>query len=121
MTKTKLDRKAATRILVVDDHPLIAEGIRARLADNSEMEICGEASSVQEALVKVKESNPDVIITDVALERSHGLELVKQIHRRYPKIKTLVISAHDELLYAERCLRAGAADTLINASFKMTS
>ena len=72
------------------------------------MEICGEAASVSEAIEQVKATSPDLVIIDIQLTESHGIDLIEEIHGRYPSIKMLVVSAFDESLYAERALRAGA-------------
>ena len=72
------------------------------------MEICGEAASVDEALEQVKTGSPDLVVVDIQLAESHGLDLIKAIHDRHPGVKMLVVSAFDESLYAERALRAGA-------------
>ena len=98
----------ATRILVVDDHPIVREGLAARIATQPDLEICGEAASLDEALAQVKATSPDLCIIDLQLTASHGIDLIKEIHSRFPKIKMLVVSAYDESLYAERALRAGA-------------
>ncbi len=109
MTKsTKAASGNIARILVVDDHPLIREGLTARIAPQPDMEICGEASSVTEALAQVEATSPDLIIIDIQLTESHGIDLIKEIHSHNPSIKMLVVSAFDESLYAERALRAGA-------------
>ena len=97
-----------SRILIVDDHPLIREGLASQLGLRLDMEVCGEADSVHEALVQVKATSPDLVIVDIALVGSHGLDLIREIATRFPGIKMLVMSAYDESLYAERCLRAGA-------------
>lgn len=97
-----------TRILVVDDHPLVREGLAARIAPQPDMEICGEADSVDGGLAQVKATSPDMCIIDIQLFESHGLDLIKEIHTRFPRIKMLVVSAFDESLYAERALRGGA-------------
>jgi len=96
------------QILIVDDHPLMREGLAARIAPHAEMEVCGEAASVREGLAQVKATNPDLVIIDIALADSNGIELIKDVKARFPKIKMLVVSAYDESLYAERALRAGA-------------
>lgn len=96
------------KILIVDDHPLVREGMAARIAPQSDLEICGEAESVDEALAQVKEKRPDLVVVDIQLAESHGIELIKEIHDRFPKVKMLVVSAFDESLYAERTVRAGA-------------
>ena len=86
------------RILIVDDHPLMREGLAARIAPQSDMEVCGEAASVDEAIAQVKATNPDLLIVDIALAESHGIDLIKDVKARFPKIKMLVVSAHDESL-----------------------
>lgn len=104
--KRAIDRTA--RILVVDDHPLVREGLAARIAMHRDMEICAEAASVDEALAQVKATAPDLVVVDIQLAESHGLDLIREIHARHPGVKMLVVSAFDESLYAERALRAGA-------------
>ncbi len=101
------------KILIVDDHPLMREGLAARIAPQADMEVCGEAASVDEALAQVNATNPDLVIVDIALADSHGLDLIKDVKARFPSVKMLVVSAYDESLYAERALRAGA-DGYIN-------
>jgi len=99
---------AKTRILIVDDHPLVREGLAARIAPQPDMEVCGEAAGVDEALAQVKATSPDLVVVDIQLAESHGMDLIKEIHGRFPSVKMLVVSAFDESLYAERALRAGA-------------
>jgi len=106
--RTKFPSGRKTRILVVDDHPLVREGLAARISPQPDLEICGEADSVATALEQIVESSPDVCLIDVQLVDSHGIDLIKEIHGRFPSIKMLVVSAFDESLYAERALRAGA-------------
>ena len=98
----------ATRILIVDDHPLLREGLAARITSQPDWVVCGEAASVDEALAQIKQTHPDLAIVDIQLSGSHGLELIKQLHDDFPEIRTLVVSAYDESLYGERALRAGA-------------
>ncbi|MEX0819883.1 MAG: response regulator transcription factor [Pirellulaceae bacterium] len=105
---TKFSIGRTTRILVVDDHPLVRAGLAAQLADQQDLEICGEAASADEALVQVKATNPDLVIVDIQLLESHGIDLIKDIHSRFPSTKMLAVSAFDESIYAERALRAGA-------------
>lgn len=105
---TKFAARRMTRILVVDDHPLVRAGLAARIADQQDLEICGEAANVTEALAQVKATSPDLAIIDIQLLDSHGIDLIKELHSRFPSTKMLVVSAFDESLYAERALRAGA-------------
>jgi DNA-binding NarL/FixJ family response regulator len=96
------------QILIVDDHPLIREGLRARIAAHADMAVCGEAADVSQALTAFKAVKPDLVIVDLALKTGHGLELIKELRACDPLVKILVVSAYDESLYAERALRAGA-------------
>ena len=96
------------KVLIVDDHPLIREGLASRVSSQPDLEVCGEAASANEALERVKATNPDLAIIDIQLVESSGIELIREIKDRFPSVKMLVISAYDDSLYAERALRAGA-------------
>lgn len=96
------------RILVVDDHPIVRRGLREMVDDEPDLEVCGEAEDAAEALRQVAATDPDVVIVDLTLKAGHGLELIQQIHARHARVKMLVSSMHDESLFAERALRAGA-------------
>jgi DNA-binding NarL/FixJ family response regulator len=98
----------AARILIVDDHPMVREGLVARISTQSDLHVCGEAGNVGEALRLVEQLHPDLAIIDISLKDGHGLDLIKQIRLRDERIKMLVSSMHDETLFAERALRAGA-------------
>lgn len=100
--------KTISRILIVDDHSLVREGLAGRIDRQDDMQVCGEAESVDEALALVKEATPNVLIIDIQLSESHGIDLIKEVHSRFPSVKMLVVSAFDESLFAERALRAGA-------------
>lgn len=104
--RRKSVRKA--RILLVDDHPIVREGISRLLAPHDDMEIVGEAAGAEEALAVYEDLRPDLTIVDISLEDRDGLSLIKEMLGRWPGAKTLVLSMHGERLYAERCLRAGA-------------
>jgi DNA-binding NarL/FixJ family response regulator len=97
-----------TRILIVDDHSLVREGLRMRIAAFPDLEVCGEATTEEEAVQLVKEKNPDMVIVDISLKSGHGIELIKRIKVISPNTKMLVSSGFQESLYAERALRAGA-------------
>lgn len=101
-----LDRPA--RILVVDDHPVVRFGLREMLSHEPDLDVCGEAASASEALSLLDSLTPDVAIIDLSLRGTSGLELIKQIRNRRPEVKMLVSSMHDEALFAERALQAGA-------------
>jgi len=96
------------KVLVVDDHPIVRRGLRELVADEPDLEICGEAEDVAEALRQLDETEPDVVVIDLTLKGGHGLDLIQKIKARGGNTKMLVSSMHDESLFAERTLRAGA-------------
>ena len=96
------------RVIVVDDHPLFRERLCQLINDEQDMEICGEAENAQPALQIIRDTPPDLAIVDISLKTSSGLELVKNIRALSIGVPVLVLSMHDESLYAERALRAGA-------------
>lgn len=97
-----------SRVLLVDDHPLVRRGLADVISRESDLEICGEAGDVNEALTEVARAKPDVVVVDLTLKTGHGIELLEKLRVRDPELKTLVSSMHDEMLFAERVLRAGA-------------
>ena len=96
------------RVIVVDDHPLFRERLCQLINDEQDMEICGEAENAQPALQIIRETLPNLAIVDITLKTSSGLELVKNIRTLSIGVPVLVLSMHDESLYGERALRAGA-------------
>jgi DNA-binding NarL/FixJ family response regulator len=96
------------KILIVDDHPVVREGLALRINSQPDLEVCGEAVDVAGALQFLQKTMPDLVIIDISLRSSHGIDLIKQIKAKDENIKMLVSSMHDESLYAERSLRAGA-------------
>lgn len=97
------------RILLVDDHPLVLEGLAEVLKKEPDLEICGLAADRAQALRLFPTAKPDLAIIDLALKNESGLELIKDIHSQFPKVRMLVVSMHDELLNAGPALRAGAS------------
>jgi DNA-binding NarL/FixJ family response regulator len=95
------------RILLVDDHPLLRDGLSRLISGESGMMVCGTAGSAQEALSMVETEKPNLVITDLKLPGRNGLELIKDLCATHPEIPSIVLSMHDELFYAERVLRAG--------------
>jgi DNA-binding NarL/FixJ family response regulator len=93
--------------VVVDDHPIVRQGIRTLLEQQEDLRISGEAGSHREALSAIDRAKPDAVIVDISLDGSDGLELTKTLRSRHPDLPILVMSMHDESLYAERVLRAG--------------
>ena len=102
------DCPAPAKILIVDDHPLVREGLALRISTQQDMIVCGEAATEQEALAQARTTSPDLVIVDICLQSGHGIDVIKQIKSRHPAVKMLVLSAYRESLYAERALRAGA-------------
>ena len=96
------------RVVVVDDHPLFRERLCQLINNEPDMQICGEADSAQEAIQIIRETSPNLAIIDITLKTSSGLELIKSIKALSIGVPVLVLSMHDESLYAERVLRAGA-------------
>jgi DNA-binding NarL/FixJ family response regulator len=107
-SKTTIAQPATTRILVVDDHPMVREGISNCLAGQSDLRVCCSAADVKEALQKIRSVQPDLAIIDISLKNGNGIDLIKEIRTRNARIKMLVYSMFDESAYAERALRAGA-------------
>lgn len=97
-----------TRIYIVEDHPLVRQGLSQVVASEADMEICGEAEDSPAAIRGVGEANPDAIIVDISLKGANGLELIKNLKAIHEDIPILVFSMHDETIYAQRALRAGA-------------
>ncbi len=96
------------RILLVDDHPIVRHGLSQLIGREDDLEVCGEADHVTEALRAIQELKPDLVLVDISLRDSNGLELIKRVRSSGSDLPLLVLSMHDEALYAERALRAGA-------------
>jgi DNA-binding NarL/FixJ family response regulator len=96
------------QILLVDDHPLLRQGIAQLVNEQSDLLICGEAEDCASAFAAAERLNPDLAVIDISLKGQSGLELIKDLKARFPAMAILVLSMHDESLYAERALRAGA-------------
>ena len=101
------------RVLIVDDHPIVRDGLITIINHEKDLAVCGEADEPQEALKAISELRPDVVIVDITLKNSDGIELTKSLKARYPTLPVIVLSIHDELTYAERALRAGARGYLM--------
>jgi len=96
------------RVFIVDDHPIVRDGLITIINHEKDFEVCGEADESREALKAISELKPDVVIVDITLKNSDGIELTKNLKARYPTLPVIVLSIHDEFTYAERALRAGA-------------
>jgi len=106
MSRNKSKKRA--RVLIVDDHPAVREALAMRIGRQSDLEVCGEAADLSEALRLVADTQPDVAVVDISLKTSCGIDLIKRIKHRNDTVRMLVWSTHSESHYAERALRAGA-------------
>lgn len=96
------------KIIIVDDHPIVRQGLAELINHENDLVVCGQAEGALDAMEVIKDLEPDIVIVDISLKDISGLELIKDIRVRYPQMPVLVLSMHDESLYAERSLRAGA-------------
>ncbi len=100
--------RAKRGILVVDDHPFMRAGLAQLIERQADLRVCGEAGNPAEALQELRKSRPDLVLTDLTMPGRSGLEFIKDLRAMSPELTILVISMHDEVVYAERALRAGA-------------
>jgi len=105
---TKCDPPDAKRIVIVDDHPLFRKGLEELIHSDGSFAVCGEAGNASEGIDVIRQLGPDLAIVDLSLPGANGIELIKNIRAEFPKLPILVLSMHDESLYALRALRAGA-------------
>ena len=106
-----MSRKTKTmplRVFIVDDHPIVREGLAAQISLQPDMEICGEAEDIADALARIESARPDVAVIDISLKSGNGIDLVKRLRARDQELRILVWSMFPASLYAERALRAGA-------------
>ena len=101
-------KKAKSRVLLIDDHPILRQGLGQLINQETDLMVCGEAEDAAKAFDAVVSLNPDVAVIDISLKNGNGIELIKNIKACYPDLPILVLSMHDESLYAERALRAGS-------------
>jgi DNA-binding NarL/FixJ family response regulator len=97
------------KIIIVDDHPIVSDGIRQLIEREDDMKVCLAVQDAESALKGIEKHSPDLIVVDISLKgAANGIDLIKGVKKRYPSIKSLVLSMHDENLYAERAIKAGA-------------
>lgn len=101
------------RVMLVDDHPMTREGLAAIIARQSDIEVCCEASSPAEAISHLAKTKPDLLVTDMTMPGRSGIEFIKDVHAMHAGLPIFVLSMHDEMLFAERVLRAGARGYLM--------
>ena len=102
-----------SRIFILEDHPIMRRGYRTLINGEMDIEVCGEAETAAEALEKIPGVAPDLVIADISLEGMNGIEFIKRLQTEQPGLEVLVVSMHEESLYAERALQAGAAGYLM--------
>lgn len=109
------DQETATKrtVLLVDDHPVVREGLGARINREADFTVCGTARNGAEMMETIARLNPDIVLMDLGLPHGHGLELMQDVHARYPRLPVIIFSIHEESVYAERALRAGARGYLM--------
>ncbi len=105
---TPARKSARKQILIVDDHPMMRDGLAALITAQADLTVCGQAADAREAMLSVESLSPDLVLMDISLPGKSGLETIKDIQALAPGLAMLIISMHDESLYAERVLRAGA-------------
>lgn len=105
--RDKIDGNKA-KILIVDDHPLVREGLADLVNKEKDLVVCGQAEDAYQAMEAIRELKPDMVIVDISLKETSGLELIKDIKIQHPGLPVLTLSMHEESVYAERALRAGA-------------
>jgi DNA-binding NarL/FixJ family response regulator len=108
-TSMRSTKRNARRILIVDDHPIVRQGLRRLMENEDDLTVCGEAETARDARIAIKELNPDAVIVDISLKQGDGIELVRDVRAHHAMLPLLVLSMHDEAIYAERMLSAGAS------------
>jgi DNA-binding NarL/FixJ family response regulator len=111
-TKKKVNGQEK-RIVVVDDHPLVRDGLSLLINREPDLMVCGEAGNSEDALAAIDGMKPNLVLMDISIEGRNGLDVTKGLRRTHPDLPVLVLSMHDEALYAERALRAGARGYLM--------
>ena len=96
------------RVFIVDDHPIVRQGLAQLINNAPDLTVCGEGEDAYTALRTIRQVKPDIVLVDVSLKESDGIELLKELRAQQPELPVLILSMHDESLYAERALRAGA-------------
>jgi DNA-binding NarL/FixJ family response regulator len=97
------------RIFLIDDHTVMRDGLKRLLEEENDLTVCGEADCAKKAMAELEKGLPDLAVVDISLPGPNGLELIKSLKARFAPLRMIVLSMHDESLYAERVLRAGAA------------
>lgn len=107
--------KTPKTIFIVDDHPIVHQGLSELINHEPDLTVCGHAEDAHQAMSAIKKLEPCMVIVDISLKKKNGMELIKDIKAQYPGLPMLTLSMHDETLYAERALRAGARGYIMKA------
>ena len=107
-TQTKTRQPDKWGVLIVDDHPIVRQGLTQLIDQEDDLHVCGQAEDAHEAMRAIRELSPDMVVVDISLKDTSGIELIKDIKVRCPDLPVLTLSMHDEGVYAERAMRAGA-------------
>ena len=106
--RVAVGNRKARRVLIIDSHPLVREGLRRVIENEHDLSVCGEADTAKDARAAIEQCHPDVIVADIGLNQGDGIELVRDVRAHYARLPILVLSGHDETIYAERMLSVGA-------------
>ena len=107
-TQRSTNRRGKRTVLIVDDHPIVRQGLAQLINQEHDLVVCGQAEDAHEAIRAVRENEPDMVIVDISLKDTSGVELIKDLQVQHPELPILTLSMHDEAVYGERALRAGA-------------
>jgi DNA-binding NarL/FixJ family response regulator len=107
-TESSADSRGKRTVLIVDDHPIVRQGLAQLINQESDLAVCGQAEDAHEAIQAIRQLDPDLVIVDISLKDTSGVELIKDLKVQYPDLPILTLSMHDEAVYGERALRAGA-------------
>ena len=104
----KTSKENKKKVLIVDDHPIVREGLTFLIDEEEDISVCGSADNIPNAIKAIQELEPDLITVDISLHEASGLDLIKEIKNKFPHLAILALSVHPESIYAERAIRAGA-------------
>jgi len=107
-TQSSTEPRGKRTILIVDDHPIVRQGLAQLINQESDLVVCGQAEDAHDAILAIRKYDPDLVIVDISLKDTSGVELIKDLKVQYPDLPVLTLSMHDEAIYGERALRAGA-------------
>ncbi|NLH40273.1 MAG: response regulator transcription factor [Planctomycetes bacterium] len=102
------DTRKKRTVLIVDDHPIVRQGLTQLINQESDLLVCGQAEDAHDAIAAIRQFHPDMVIVDISLKDTSGVELIKDLKVQFPELPVLTLSMHDEAVYGERALRAGA-------------